>query len=140
MANPSITLLILDFDLNDEGWKKLTEILGNEFQFHYGHIPQEVSLFEKQMQIEFINGLLDTSGFCNAGGWLPRKGKNSEIRQRVYFQVVRNWGLVVEIDNFLRSEFGIPIQTIDWGIQIFAIQILLMLVLENRHHMPESIR
>ena len=29
MANPSITLLILDFDLNDEGWKKLTEILGN---------------------------------------------------------------------------------------------------------------
>ena len=115
MANPSITLLILDFDLNDEGWKKLTEILGNEFHFHYGHIPQEVSLFEKQMQIEFINGLLDTSGFCNAGGWLPRKGKNSEIRQRVYFQVVRNWGLVVEIDNFLRSEFGIPIQTIDWG-------------------------
>ena len=115
MANPSITLLILDFDLSDEGWKKLTEILGNEFHFHYGHIPQEVSLFEKQMQIEFINGLLDTSGFCNAGGWLPRKGKNSEIRQRVYFQVVRNWGLVVEIDNFLRSEFGIPIQTIDWG-------------------------
>jgi hypothetical protein len=115
MANPSITLLMLDFDLSNEGWKKLTEILGKEFHFHTGHIPQEVSVFEKQMKIEFINGLLDTAGFCNAGGWLPRKGENSEIRQRVYFQIVRNWGLVVEIDNFLRSEFGIPIQTIDWG-------------------------
>ena len=115
MANLSITLLILDFDLADNGWIKLTEILGNEFHFHTGHIPQEVFEFEKQKQIEFVNGLLDTSGFPNAGGWLPRKGENSEIRQRVYFQVVRNWGLVVEIDNFLRSEFGIPIQTIDWG-------------------------
>ena len=34
---------------------------------------------------------------------------------RFYFQIVKNWKLAVEIDNFLRNEFGIPIQTIDWG-------------------------
>jgi hypothetical protein len=115
LGNPSITLLILDFDISDLGWKNLTELLGNQFHFHSGHIPRQVFSYEKPLQIEFINGMLDTSGFCNLGGWLPRKGLTSEIRQRVYFQFVRNWNLAMEIDNFLRSEFEIPIQTIDWG-------------------------
>jgi hypothetical protein len=115
MANSSITLLIIDQDKSDENWKFLTNLMGKDFHFHSGHIPKDVHSFDKSLQIEFINGVMDTSGFCNAGGWLPRKGINSEIRQRVYFQIVRNWGLTVEIDNFLRSEFNIPIQTIDWG-------------------------
>ena len=115
MANQSITLLILDFKTADKGWIELTDLLGTQFHFHSGHIPKKVSSYEKKLQIEFINGMLDTSGFCNSGGWLPRKGIKSEIRQRVYFQVVRNWSLTVEIDNFLRNEFEIPIQTIDWG-------------------------
>jgi hypothetical protein len=115
MANPSITLLILDFDTADQNWKDLSGLLGKQFHFHSGHIPNQISTYEKKLQIEFINGMLDTSGFCNSGGWLPRKGLTSEIRQRVYFQVVRNWSLAVEIDNFLRREFAIPIQTIDWG-------------------------
>jgi hypothetical protein len=34
---------------------------------------------------------------------------------RAYFQIVRNWHLVVQLDNFLRSEFGLPVHTIDWG-------------------------
>ncbi len=115
MANPSITLLILDFDLKNHDWIALKEILGSQFHFHTGHIPTQISSIERNLQIEFINGMLDTSGFCNSGGWLPRKGLNSDVRQRIYFQVVRNWYLTVEIDNFLRSQFGIPVQTIDWG-------------------------
>jgi hypothetical protein len=115
MANLSITLLILDFNTSAKSWIELTDLLGTQFHFHFGHIPKKVLSYEKKLQIEFVNGLLDTSGFCNSGGWLPRKGLNSEIRQRVYFQVVRNWSLTVEIDNFLRSQFEIPIQTIDWG-------------------------
>jgi hypothetical protein len=34
---------------------------------------------------------------------------------RVYFEIVRNWHLPVEIDNFLRSEFSLPTHTIDRG-------------------------
>lgn len=115
MTNPSITLLIMDFDPSDEGWKDLTTLFGEQFHFHSGRIPTQIETFEKSLKIEFINGLLDTSGFCNSGGWVPRKGLTTEVRQRVYFQVVRNWHLTVEIDNFLRREFNIPIQTIDWG-------------------------
>ena len=79
-----------------------------------------VSSYEKKLQVEFINGMLDTSGFCNSGGWLPRKGLTSEIRQRVYFQVVRNWKLTVEIDNFLRSEFDIPIAALSYSTTSFS--------------------
>lgn len=115
MASPSVTQLVLDFDMNKSDWNNLSGIFGKDFHFHTASIPKEVSLLSLQYKIEFINGLLDTAGFCNAGGWLPRKGSRSEVRQRVYFQLVKNWTLTVEIDNFLRKEFNIPIQTIDWG-------------------------
>lgn len=115
MESPSVTQLVLDFDVNERDWKQLSKIFGKEFHFHSGSIPKEISQLSPAYKIEFINGLLDTAGFCNAGGWLPRKGSRSEVRQRVYFQLVKNWKLTVEIDNFLRKEFDIPIQTIDWG-------------------------
>ena len=79
------------------------------------HIPPEVFKFPRALKIEFINGLLDTSGFPSPGGWLNRDGQNGHGRMRAYFQIVRNWLLPIEIDNFLRSEFDLPIHTIDWG-------------------------
>ena len=115
MTSPSVTQLVLDFDTSKPVWKALTAIFTKEFHFHTGSIPKAVMEFSRANKVEFVNGLLDTAGFCNAGGWVPRKGTSSEVRQRAYFQVVRNWKLTVEIDNFLRSEFDIPIQTIDWG-------------------------
>lgn len=115
MTSPSVTQLVLDFDTSKSDWKALTEIFGKEFHFHTGLIPNAVMEFSRENKVEFVNGLLDSAGFCNAGGWVPRKGVSSEVRQRAYFQIVRNWKLTVEIDNFLRSEFDIPIQTIDWG-------------------------
>jgi hypothetical protein len=115
MESPSVTQLVLDFEVDKSEWKTLSQLFGKEFHFHSGSIPKEISTFDSTCKIEFVNGLLDSAGFCNAGGWVPRKGTGSEVRQRAYFQVVRNWKLVVEIDNFLRHEFKIPIQTIDWG-------------------------
>jgi hypothetical protein len=115
ITSPSVSQLVLDFDTSQSDWKMLLGILRGEFHFHTGLIPDAVMAFNRENKIEFVNGLLDAAGFCNAGGWVPRKGISSEVRQRAYFQIVRNWKLTVQIDNFLRSEFDIPIQTIDWG-------------------------
>jgi hypothetical protein len=109
------TLLLLDFDPTSPYWEVIRQIFGNSYNFQKGLIPQIVWSSSKQKQVQFVNGILDTIGLCSKGGWLPRNGKNSKIRQRVYIQVVRNWKLVVDIDNFLREQFDIPIQTIDWG-------------------------
>ena len=110
-----MTLLIMDLNKNEHFFQQIVEVFNPDLSFDRFHIPKIISLSNKECQIEFINGLLDTSGFPSPGGWLNRDGENGHGRMRSYFQIVRNWHLPVEIDNFLRTEFGLPIHTIDWG-------------------------
>lgn len=114
-GNKSMTLLVIDFKNNQTLFDEIISYFLPDSSFDRFHIPSEVSKASQDSKIEFINGLLDTSGFANAGGWLNRDGENGHGRMRVYFQIVRNWHLPVEIDNFLKSEFNLPIHTIDWG-------------------------
>ncbi len=114
-GNKSMTILVLDFKNYPEFFEEIISYFRPETSFDRFHIPKVITGAEESIKIEFVNGLLDTSGFANAGGWLNRDGKNGHGRMRVYFQFVRNWYLPVEIDNFLRSEFNLPIHTIDWG-------------------------
>jgi hypothetical protein len=114
-GNKSMTILVLDFKTNVTAFDDIIRNFSPEISFDRFHIPQAIYSAEQNSKIEFINGLLDTSGFASPGGWLNRDGKNGHGRMRVYFQIVRNWYLPVEIDNFLRSEFSLPIHTIDWG-------------------------
>ncbi len=114
-GNKSMTILVVDFKNNSALFDEIVMHFHPETSFDRFHIPKVVNVASEEAKREFINGLLDTSGFANAGGWLNRDGKNGHGRMRVYFQLVRNWHLPVEIDNFLRSQFNLPIHTIDWG-------------------------
>lgn len=114
-GNKSMTILVLNFKDNQLEFSELLSYFSPDISFDRFHIPKDIALLTLESKCEFINGLLDTSGFANAGGWLNRDGKNGHGRMRVYFQIVRNWHLPVEIDNFLRSEFQLPVHTIDWG-------------------------
>ncbi len=115
LGNKSMTLLVIDFSECAEIFNEIATIFNPDLSFDRFHIPEIIYHTTKENKIEFVNGLLDTSGFPSPGGWLNRDGKNGHGRMRVYFQIVRNWHLPVEIDNFLRSEFGLPVHTIDWG-------------------------
>jgi len=114
-GNRSMTLLVLDFKKNEILFNEIQSFFNNATSFDSFHIPVKIYSSTEEAKIEFINGLLDTAGFPSSGGWLNRPGKNLYGRMRVYFQIVRNWHLPVEIDNFLRKEFSLPIHTIDWG-------------------------
>jgi hypothetical protein len=109
------THLFLDFPVDSQCWSRFQEDFPVGHSHHEFLLPSNLAERDLESKTEFVNGLLDTAGFVNSGGWLPRDGKNGHGRMRLYFQVVRNWPLVVQIDNFLRREFDIPIQTIDWG-------------------------
>lgn len=109
------THLIIDFENSGSSWARISEQLSEGTSFHDFRLPPNVGTASPNVKREFVNGLMDTAGFANSGGWLPRDGNNGHGRMRFYFQIVKNWKLAVEIDNFLRTEFGIPIQTIDWG-------------------------
>ena len=78
-------------------------------------IPDSLNNEKKELKVEFVNGLLDSCSYPSAGGWLNRDGKNGHGRMRSYFQIVRNWKLPVQIDNFLRHNFNIPTAKFDWG-------------------------
>lgn len=114
-GNKSMTILILDFKNKNDLFNEICNYFSNETSFDRFHIPSSIHSASREAKTEFINGLLDTAGFASPGGWLNRDGQNGHGRMRVYFQIVRNWYLPVEIDNFLRSEFDLPIHTIDWG-------------------------
>lgn len=114
-GNNAMTLLIINFKNNKPVLDNIKLYLNSESSFDSFHIPQIIKDSEASSKIEFVNGLLDTAGFPSPGGWLNRDGKNGHGRMRVYFQFVRNWYLPVEVDNFLRKEFNLPIHTIDWG-------------------------
>ena len=115
LGNKSMTLLIINLSQNVKLFQEIVDIFKPNTSFDRFHIPKVIFQCKKELKIEYINGLLDTSGFPSPGGWLNRDGENGHGRMRSYFQIVRNWYLPVEIDNFLRSEFDLPIHTIDWG-------------------------
>lgn len=115
VANPSITLLVADFSKYHDEFTRIVSQFSGIQSFDSFYIPKVIQETTKDNKVEFVNGLLDTAGFNNAGGWMPRNGRNAHGRMRSYFQIVRNWHMPVEIDNFLREHFDLPIQTIDWG-------------------------
>lgn len=115
IGNEHITCLLIDFKDNESLFNKILEIMNNKFGFDSFEIPDIMYSANVELKKEFVNGLLDAAGFFNSGGWYPRNGQNSSARMRAYFQIVRNWHMPVQICNFLKSEFNLPIQTIDWG-------------------------
>ena len=114
VSNATCTFLTLSLTAQDHQFIKTLFSPGVSFTSF--SIPSPMWDIGERQKIELINGLLDSIGFANAGGWIPRDGRNGHGRMRVYFQVInRNYELPVSIDNYLRDNFNLPIQTIDWG-------------------------
>lgn len=115
IGNEHMTFLIIDFTKEDLLFYYILESFEYKNGFDSFSIPSSIYQTNISSKIEFVNGLLDTAGFFNSGGWLNRSGKNGEGWMRGYFQIVRNWKMPVLICNFLKTEFSLPIHTIDWG-------------------------
>jgi hypothetical protein len=115
VGNDHMTLLILDFSEKNEEFESILKKFNSRSGFDSFEIPKELNSADRESKIEFINGLLDTAGFFNAGSWLIREGKKGFGVMRGYFQIVRNWKLPVQICDFLYKEFSLTLQTIDWG-------------------------
>lgn len=114
VSNSTCTFLTLQ--LNTDLYLYVKKIFHPAISFTSTTIPLEMWNIKDEEKIEVINGLLDSIGFANAGGWIPRDGRHGHGRMRIYFQIInRNYKLPVSIDNYIRDNFNLPIQTIDWG-------------------------
>ena len=114
LASNAVTILTLK-NLDKATLKFIKEFFENKTSFDRFEISESLSLEDNEFKIEFVNGLMDSCGYPSAGGWLNRDGENGHGRMRSYFQIVRNWRLPVQIDNFLRDNFKIPTAKFDWG-------------------------
>lgn len=115
VGNDHMTLLILDFSNKYDEFENIIKKFNSKSGFDSFEIPKELDSCDRKAKIEFVNGLLDTSGFFNAGSWLIREGNKGFGVMRGYFQIVRNWKIPVQICDFLHKEFLLTLQTIDWG-------------------------
>jgi hypothetical protein len=114
-GNKSMTMLILDFKLQSDVFEDIIHDFRKATDYTNAQIPERVWKATKENSLEFLNGLLDATGYANAGSWIPRDGVRGTGRMRLYLQIVKNWVLTAEIDSFVRDRIRKPIQTIDWG-------------------------
>jgi len=114
-GNKSMTMLILDFKSEPNLFSEILKDVRPGGDYTNFRIPERVWGAVNEHRVEFLNGLLDATGYANAGSWIPRDGVNGTGRMRLYIQIVKNWNLTSDIDAFVRDRIGKPIQTIDWG-------------------------
>ena len=114
LSNNTVTILNI-IELNPKILDFIKNFFNEKKSFDRFEIPDSLNNEKKELKVEFVNGLLDSCSYPSAGGWLNRDGKNGHGRMRSYFQIVRNWKLPVQIDNFLRHNFNIPTAKFDWG-------------------------
>jgi hypothetical protein len=114
-GNKSVTILVINFTEEKELFEEVSTTLAPGTDFSNFRVPDTVWNSEYSHGVEYLNGVLDATGYANAGSWMPRDGKSGTGRMRLYLQIVRNWNIVADLDSFIRDKLGKPVQTIDWG-------------------------
>lgn len=72
-------------------------------------ISRKVFMFTTDERKQFIKGFADVTGYIRRSNYAYK-----EPNYRVYFEIPRNWELVVDFSNLLKS-VDIPVQNIDWA-------------------------
>ena len=72
-------------------------------------INTEVFNFSKEEKISFLQGFADVTGYIRRSNYFMEKHNH-----RVYIEIPRNWYMVVDICNLLKS-VDVPVQVIDWA-------------------------
>ncbi len=110
IGNSQVSILKVDFTNNKKLFSYMLELLNYEKTFKNTRIPNLIfDEGSEEINIEFVNAILDTIGYFNSGNHFTNG------RMRGYIQIVDNLKLTNDIDNFLYSAFNLPVQTIRWS-------------------------
>ena len=110
-GNNGITFISANFSNNVDLFYWLVKLFEPFSGYDSFQIPEIIYRTTRENKINFVRGMADCSGFPTWSGWINRNGD----RARIYFQIVRNWKLPVQLCNLLQCDLGIPVHTIDWG-------------------------
>jgi len=115
IGNDSTTILVLDFQKEPDWFDEISGSFPQSTSFLEFRIPGTAWDYDQPTSVSFFNGVMDATGYANAGSWIPRGGTKGYGRMRLYVQIVRNWFLASDVDGYLRNKLNCPVQTIDWG-------------------------
>ena len=89
--------------------RELLRYIGSATSHENMRISSEVFQFSKDERKQFIKGFADVTGYIRRSNAYFNKAEH-----RVYFEIPKNWELVIDFCNLLKS-VDITVQNIDWG-------------------------
>ena len=109
IQNPNVSILSFTKPNDDYLVRELLRYIGNATSSDTVRISQEVFDFTTDERKQFVKGFADVTGYIRRSNYAF-----SEPNYRVYFEIPKNWELVVDFCNLLKS-IDIPVQNIDWA-------------------------
>lgn len=109
IQNPNISILSFTKPNEDYLIREILRYVGNATSSDTIRISSEVFSFTMDEKRQFVKGFADVTGYIRRSNYAF-----TEPNYRVYFEIPRNWGLVADFANLLKS-IDIPVQNIDWA-------------------------
>lgn len=109
VQNKSVTYIRFSKPNTDYLTREIIRFIGDATGHETIRISEEVFDFTTDEKLIFLRGFADVTGYIRRSNYFFYKYKH-----RVYLEIPRNWELVIEISNLLKS-VGVPVHTIDWG-------------------------
>lgn len=107
--NAKVSLLSFRKSNDDYLMREILRYIGRATSSDNMRISPEVFEFTFDERKHFVKGFADVTGYIRRSNYAF-----SEPNYRVYFEIPKNWELVVDFCNLLKS-INIPVQAIDWA-------------------------
>lgn len=89
--------------------REIMRYVGNASSHEDMRINKDVFNFTFDERICFLRGFSDVTGYVRRSNYYFKR-----FQHRVYLEVPRNWELVIDVCNLLKS-VDVPVQSIDWA-------------------------
>lgn len=102
---------ILSFTESNESYliREIIRYVGGATSSYNMRISPEIFRFTSDERKGFIRGFADVTGYIRRSNYAY-----FEPNYRVYFEIPRNWWMVIDFCNMLKS-VDVPVQSIDWA-------------------------
>jgi hypothetical protein len=108
---PQTSCDVLSFTKPNDDYliREILRHVGNGTSHENMRVDQSIFAATFDERKSFLQGFADVTGYIRRSNYYFEKYKH-----RVYIEIPRNWWLVIDICNLLKS-VDIPVQTIDWA-------------------------
>lgn len=107
--NANVSLLSFRKPNEDYLMREVLRYIGGTTSSDNARISPEVYGFTLDERKQFVKGFADVTGYIRRSNYAF-----TEPNYRVYFEIPKNWELVIDFCNLLKS-IDIPVQAIDWA-------------------------